>query len=485
MNATALAMPPLPPALGLQHDAAAPPVARIGGLALLAATCVEQTAEALRWACRRGQLEDASAAARTAMPLAAAHSPHWAMLRVLAQAQPTLMVAPEERRIYLLRSADGTACGLMRLRESGRIGRVGPMDDMGDMGDMGRIDHLGRMGLGQAAETVRWALRDGDLELCDALGRVSSRFVLCGERAGLRLYLGEQLADGTPQLLQEVRCTFSRLSLLDPELADAFCGLYDADALVADDLPAKPALLLASPHSGADQLASVLNRHGEVFFDGEPLHPQAIHLAEGRLAPNLATTLHAIRQKDAPWFARMVLGRTVDSAGRDLSVVPVRGFTMAPAHHKGALDWAIAEPALRIVHLVRSNLLAEFADILQAQSSAPAGTASAGLHFEPERFARFTDMKQRYLSSVRSRLMQRNGDTVEVDSSRLNAATIAELMGFLTDTDPPRDGVVEAPAPRARRVIERFDNPEAVLHCLQATDRLGWAEIEGTVPDAP
>ena len=464
MNATALAIPTPLPALGLQHDAAPPmpsPLASpVAGIVLLAASCVEQSAELMRAACRLGQLEDASAAARIALPLAAAHSPHKALLRVLAEAQPALMVAPEERRLYLLRSADGSASGLLRLRDNGRIG------------------------LNAGPESSRWTLRDGDLELCDGEGRASSRFVLCGERGGLRLYLGEHLADGSPRLLQEVRCTFARLSLLDPELSDPFCCLYQVDAMVPADLPARPALLLADPHSGAEQLAAVLNRSGEVFFDGELLHPQAIHLAEGTLAPAAAATLHAIREKDAPWFARMVMARSVDTAGRDLSVVPGRGFTLAPAHHPGALAWAIAEPAMRIVYVVRSNLLAEFADILDSPSGAPPGATDGRLHFEPARFGRFIEMKQRYLAGVRGRLVQRNGDTVEVDGSRLNAATIAELLGFLTDAVDSHSIVAEAPAPDLRRVIERFDNPEAVLPCLRSINRLGWAEIEGSVADA-
>ncbi|MBC7730144.1 MAG: hypothetical protein H7242_21550 [Microbacteriaceae bacterium] len=456
MNATALALPTPLPAPGLQHDTAPPLACPVAGLALLAPSCVEQTAALMRAACRRGQLEDASAAARFAMPLAAAHSPHEALLRVLAEAQPALMVVPEERRLYLLRNADGSASGLLRLRDNGRVS------------------------VNAVPECSRWALRDGNLELCDGKGRASSRFVLCGERGGLRLYLGEHLADGSPRLLQEVRCTFARLSLLDPELSDPFCGLYHVDAMVPADLPARPALLLAAPHSGAGRLAAVLNRSGDVFSEGELLHPQAIQLAEGALAPAAAATLHAIRQKDAPWFARMVMARTVDTAGRDLSVVPVRGFTLAPAHHPAALAWAIAEPAMRIVYVVRSNLLAEFADTLDSPSGANRGC----LHFEPARFGRFIEMKQRYLADLRSRLVQRNGDTVEVDGSRLNDATIAELLGFLTDRADTHRGAAEAAAPALRRVIERFDNPEAVLPCLRSINRLGWAEIEGSVVDA-
>jgi hypothetical protein len=450
MNAIALALPTPLPAAGLPV-----PVAPAAGLALLAATCVEQTAELMRLACRRGQLEDASAAARIALPLATAASPHEAMLRALAEAQPMLMTAPEERHLYLLRQADGRSLGVIRLRENGRVGQKPP------------------------AHAARWVLREGNLELCDDAGQTTARFVLCGERAGLRLYLGTALADGAPRLLQEVRCTYARLSLLDPELVDPFCGLYDADAIVPADLPAGAAMLLAAPHSGADRLAETLNRSGNVFFDGELLHPQAIGLAEGLLSPSASATLHAMRAKDAAWFARMMMGRSHDAQGRDLSAVPVRGFTLAPSHSRAALDWAIAEPALRIVHVVRSNQLAEFADVLASQGAGDGGQ----LHFEPERFGRFIEMKQRYLEATRQRLVQRDADTVEVDGSRLNANTVAELLAFLTEPADLASIVAEAVPSSVQRVIERFDNPESVLPCLRALGRLGWAEIEGMVPD--
>ncbi|MBL8349019.1 MAG: hypothetical protein JNL87_01780, partial [Burkholderiaceae bacterium] len=370
MIATALALPLPTPLPGPQTLAAPPGPAPAAGLAMLAATCVQQTAELLRLACRSGQLEDASAAARIALPLAAAQSPHEALLRVLSEAQPAMMTAPEERRLYLLRDADGSASGLMRLRDNGRISPA--------------------RGLGAA----RWRLGDGDLTLSDSAGQATDRFALCGERGGLRLYLGEHLADGAPRVLQEVRCTYARLSMLDPELSDPFCGLYDTDTMIAADLPGRAALLLAAPHSGADRLATALNRCRGVFFDGELLHPQAIRLAEGAQPGASAVTLHAMREKDAPWFARMMLGRSIDASGRDLSAASVRGFTLAPAHSKAALDWALAEPGLRIVHVVRSNLLAEFADILTSQPSDP---GSERLHFEPERFGRFIEMKRRYL----------------------------------------------------------------------------------------
>ena len=459
MNAVALAMPipqtdtdlPAPAAPG-----SAVPKAPVAGISLLAVNCIEQTAELLRLACRRGQLEDASAAARIALSLAQPQSAHEAMLRALASAQPALMVPPEERRLYMVRSADGRSDGVIRMRDNGRVGLNAP------------------------ANAERWQLRDGNLELSDAAGHVSARFVLCGDRAGLRLYLGERTADSQPCMLEELRCTYTRLSLLDPELVDPFCSLYSAEAMVPAELPTGAAMLLGAPHTRTDQLARTLNLHAGVLFDGDLLHPAGMQFTEQLLSRTASRTLHALRAKDAAWFARMMMGRSHDASGRDLGGLQVRGFTMSPAHHQAALDWAIAEPKLRIVHVMRSNLLAEFADLLAERQTATVQL----LHFEPDRFGRFIEMKQRHVDGLRQRLRQRNADTVEVDGSRLNQATIAELLGFLTDSDGQGDIECEGVPISAQRVIERFDNPDAVLPCLRALNRLGWAEAEGQIVDS-
>ena len=458
MNAIALALPTPLPAAALPAQPApamAAPMAPAAGFHMLADTCIEQTAELMRLACRRGQLEDASAAARVALTLAQPHSPHAAMLHALADAHPALMVPPEERRLYLVRGADGRALAVIRLRDNGRVGLSVP------------------------AGAERWQLRDGNLELCDATGHASARFMLCGDRAGLRLYLGERTADGQPCLLQELRCTYTRLSLLDPELVDPFCSLYSADDMVPASLPERATLLLGAPHARADRLAQTLNRSSGVLIDGDLLHPQGMQLNERLLSRSASRTLHALRAKDAAWFARMMLSRSHDALGRDLTRMQVRGFCMAPGHDQAALAWALAEPGLRIVHVVRGNLLAEFADMLSEQQA----NAVQPLHFEPERFGRFIEMKQRHLDGLRQRLRQRNGDTVEVDGSRLNQATMAELLGFLTDNPDVGSIACEAVPISAQRVIERFDNPEAVLPCLRAMDRPGWAEAEGEIVD--
>jgi hypothetical protein len=92
-------------------------------------------------------------------------------------------------------------------------------------------------------------------------------------------------------------------------------------------------------------------------------------------------------------------------------------------------------------------------------------------------------MKQRHVDSLRQRLVQRNGDTVEVDGSRLNANTVAELTGFLTDTTDLTGIAGEGARASGTRVIDRFDNPELVLPCLRALGRMGWMEVEGTLAD--
>ena len=127
--------------------------------------------------------------------------------------------------------------------------------------------------------------------------------------------------------------------------------------------------------------------------------------------------------------------------------------------------------------VARSNLLAEYAELLADQAGIDPATPQA---FEAERFMRFVGMQQRHLQALRARLRQRNADSVEVDASRLNPATMTELLAFLTDDArlPAEqvDGVVLSVSP----VIERFDNPVDVATCLAALGHPEWAGLEGS-----
>jgi hypothetical protein len=453
MNAPALALPTPTAQDATETQITTPMAVPAFGFALAAFTCVEQTAELLHLACRRGQLEDAGAAARIAMPLAEPFSPHEAMLQTLAKAQPVLMTPPEENRLYMLRGQDGVQLGLLRLRDNGLVGLNAP------------------------AGAARWTLHEGNLELQDATGKTTVRFGLCGERAEHRLYLGETLDDSSPRLLQEVRCTYSRLSMFDAELISAFCGLYNAEAMVPAELPARPIVMLGTPHSGNHRVAMAINESGGAFIDGALLHPEGIRLAEGAPQATQTTMLHAVRSKDPAWFACMMMNRSHDAQGRALSTLPARGFELAAGHSREALDWVMAESALRVVHVVRSHGLAEFADQLAEQAQAMGATGP--LHFERERFERFIDMRQRYLDHTRARLMERSGETVEIDTSRMNTITLAELLSFMNDAPAITQSVPDMRITDTGRVIDRFDNPAEVLQCLTAMNKLEWMEAEG------
>jgi hypothetical protein len=458
MNTAALALHNPALSTGLPAQAAYPtdPLQSVG--APSAADAVTLTARLLRAACRRGQLEDASAAARWALPAVAPRSAHHALLRALDQAQPAMMVAPDESRIYLMRDVDGSALGLMRLRDNGQV--VATWADC----------------------APRWQLRDGDLALCDAQGQTEMRFALCAERDGARLYLGESVDDGAPRLLQEMGCTYARLRMLDPELIGPFCALFDAPSLVPAELPAQPALLLGESPRSNQALRLALNRSAAIFIDGDLLQAQTIGLAEGPLPTTSAGALYELRSKDPAWFARMMMNRSHDGAGSDLLTAAVRGFTLAPMHSLAGLDWAIGENRLRIVHVVRSNLLAEFADVLTGSLDF-AATSGQALHFEAARFTSFVSLKQQSAANLRQRLTQRQADTVEVDASRLNAATLADLFDFLSDGSACAPSPSQTAAAPASRVIERFSNPEAVARCLVELGRTAWAEVEGQAPE--
>ena len=414
----------------------------------------ERAAEALRQACRDGDMARASAAAAAAMPTVELQAPRVGLLQAVAGAQPAVMATPGENRLYLLHRMNGAPMALLRLRDNGLISASG------------------------GSELARWSLADGQIELHGRDGRPSSRFMLAGTQAdGARLYLGESLQDGSLHLLSEVDCTYSRLRMLDPELAGPFCGLYDIDQMVPAELPAQPVVLLATPHTGAQRLLRLLNAHPYAFIDGELLHPQFIGLYGGELRSDEAGALYSVRAKDPRYFARMMMNRSHHSDGRDLRALPLRGFTFNPMHSRQAFDWVIDNHDIRVVNLVRDNLLAEYASIVAGGADSP---RRPRMPFEPERFERFVDMKRRYQAMVRDRLAQRSGAWAEIETSAFNRDNIQSLLSFLNGTPS------NAPLPigsltrqRVERPIERFDNPEAVRQSLARLGAEHWADGEG------
>jgi len=413
----------------------------------------ETATEAIRQAIRQGDLRSASAAAAAAMPTMEPMAARSSLLQALANATPAPMTTPDENRLYLLHRLNGAPMALLRLRDNGLVSASG------------------------GSEIARWTLVDGQIELIGRDGRPGSRFSLAGERNALRLFLGESLRDSTLHLLTEVRCTYARLRMLDPELAGPFCGLYDIDQMVPAELPATPVVVLATPHTGAQRLLRLINSQPQVMIDAELLHPQHIGLYGGELRSDEAGALYSVRAKDPMYFARLMMGRSHHLDGRDLSPVGVRGFTFNPMHSRQAFNWVMDTPQVRVVHLVRDNLLAEFASVIAGGADSP---RRPRIPFEAERFERFVEMKRRYLGMVRQRLEGRQGAWAEIETGAFSKPNIQALMGFLTD----RLAEVNLPVSsltrqRVERPIERFDNPEAVRQCLARLNREHWADGEG------
>ena len=410
---------------------------------------LERAAEAIRNACRNGRLEDASAAAAAAMPSLEQDLPRASLLHSLAQAKPAPMTPPEENRLYLLRRINGAPIGLFRLRDNGQVSASG------------------------GSALSRWSMADGCIELQQGDGHAAARFMLCGDHQGLRLYLGESQIDGTLQMLSEVRCAYSRLRMLDPELAGPFGALYDTDAMVPALLPERAMVLLATPHTGANRLLRLLNASAQGLIDGELLHPQHIGLYGGELRPDEAGSLYSMRAKDPVYFARLLMSRSHHSDGRTLNDVPLRGFTLNPAHSRPVLDWVMGERHVCVVHLVRDNLLAEFASILAGGADSP---RRPRLHFEAARFQRFVVMKQRYLAMVRERLEARSGPWAEIETGAFTRQNIVDLMGLLL---PGGTGLALPAAAltrqRPERTLERFDNPDEVMRNLTQMGHEDWA----------
>lgn len=418
---------------------------------------LEQALAAMRLACRSGDMAGLNRAAEAAMPRrdsADAQLARRSLLRLLTDTRQVPLQRPDENRLYLLRRINGAPIALLRLRDDGSIS----------------VSHMGSAT--QGAAPSHWRLHADALELLHANGRSASRLPISGVQQGLRVYVGESAHEAALHVLAEVRCTYSRLRMLDPELSDAFGALFNTDAMVPVALPERPVVVVATPHTGSTRLLRLLNSCPQVLIDNEIMRPEAIGMAGVDLKAEDAGALLTIRAKDPVYFARVMMARTHHLDGRGLDGVPVRGFVLNPAHTQATLDWALNESAVTMVHLVRDNLLAEYASILAGGPDSP---RRARVHFDALRFERFMTMKQRWLQSMRQRLEQRRGAWAEIETAAFTQDNLQQLLHFIC---PGADEASLPPASLARqrpeRVLERFDNPDEVRTTLAALGREDW-----------
>ena len=435
-----------------RHDeaAAAPP-------ASLAAACAT-----ICRACLAEQPALASTGARAALAAAAPGTAQHDLLRELGQMRPASASPIDPSRLWILRRFDGSLIGLYRLGEGGRVG------------------------LYPHPNESRWSQAGGRLRLQDPAGRVTTDFQLQGVTPDGRSVFAGLFVDGqTLHVLSEVGCDYAQLAMLDPELATSIAGLGLADRFKDPGLPPRPAVVLAAPRTGSHLLLNLLNSTGQVFIDAEILNFGKISIFGHDLPRDRHPALDLLRGTDPVRFAKVMLARSHHADGRMLDTVAVRGFKLFPQHSPQVLDYVIDEPALRIVHLHRANLLAEYSSNLVAFErghwvGGPAGLKQSKSPFDAGRFMRFVEMKQRYLAHIRARLAQRAGASTEIEYSAFSRASLNGLLEFLLGQagDDASFSHLGLKQQLNATVIERFENPREVQACLRTLGHDEWAGSE-------
>jgi len=416
-------------------------------------------------ACIARRFADIAQAARAVLPHRAPGSPDQSVMRVLSQASAGVIEAPGESTLWVLQRLDGKLVAMIRLRDNGEVANA------------------------THANEARWTMQDDRLLLCAPHGQPTTAFTAAGRRDGRRVLVGLFMDGKTVHVLTEVDCAYSRLRSLDPELVGPFATLFAPAQMTAPTLPAQPAVLLAAPRTGSHLLLNLLNSSGRVFFDAELINPLHISMFGSDVTAEDAGALYTLRSNDMSHFLKIMLSRSHHSDGRLLDDVPVRGFKLFPQQSRGALDWALAEPSMRFVHLYRANLLAEFSSLLVAYAKGhwvggPAALKHHRIPFQAERFLRFVEMKRRYLDYLRERLAQRGADVTEIEYSAFTRESVNQVLSFLLRA--PSDADMNALGLERQlneRVIDRFDNPDDVRRCLAAIGHDAWAGVEAPSVD--
>lgn len=420
----------------------------------------DQLVEHLRRGCRQSRLADVTAVAPHLLALSLPGSAGRSLERELASLQPVAPEPPRESQLWLMRRLDGSLVGMLRLRADGS---VGPQPNPNE---------------------ARWTMRNGELLLGTAEGRVMTRFTVGGTADGRRVHVGLFADDRTVHVLSEVGCRYSQLRLLDPELVAPFAGTFRPEQMADTPLPARPAVLLAAPRTGSHLLLNLLNSSARVFFDAELLNSAHISVFAGDIAHDQAGALYTLRANDPLQFLRVMLSRSHHVDGRMLDDVAVRGFKLFPQQSHRALDWVLQEPAFRIVHLHRANLLAEFSSSIAAYATGEwvAGDRRSGPRrypFQSGRFLAFVEMKRRYLGQLRDRLAARGADVCEIEYSAIDRHSVngalSHLLGEACDLSTNALGLKQQ---LSGPVIDRFTNPDDVMRCLAAIGHEEWAGVE-------
>lgn len=383
----------------------------------------------------------------------------WRDLSVLV---PSAVAALEPETLWMLRRPNGSLISLLRLRANGWAGQ------------------------GNGRQDVAWRCEGDSLWLGAFSEQPAARFTVCGRSADHGVMLGVTEGD-QPELrvLTQVDCMYSQLRMIDPELTNPMAGLFRPEQMMDPVLPAVPVVVLAAHRTGSHLLINLLNSSGRVFIDGEILNAGKISVFGDDLPFDRKDGLDMLRISDPVRFAKVMMTRSHHTDGRQLDDIRVRGFKLFPEHARQVYDWAIETPQVRIIHLHRENLLAEFSSYLAAHRDGRwigdgAQEADRKVLFDAERFTRFVQMKSQYLGQLRERLARREGPSIEIEYSQISRQSILQVLSFLLDEDDV-DSPLDALGLRQQlstAILDRFHNPGDVLSCLQTLGHLEWAQPE-------
>ncbi len=452
---------------------ACPPLRRAGGLRIATAPLAagaeppspQQVLKRLVAICRGDVADTVPAAAAAACRLSAGMSgvsPAQASLwRELAAAKPASAEAIAPGAVWMMRRGDGSFIGTCRLGEGGRVG------------------------LYPHPNESRWRLDNGVLRLQTPQGETTTEFRLALSTNGRLCFVGLFCDGSTLHVLSQIDCEFGRLVMADPELAGCHDFTVEPKSSSAWDAGIQPAVLLAAARTGSHLLLNLLNSTGRVFFDAEIMNFGKISVFGHDLPIERSAHLNRLRADDPADFARVMLSRSYHLDGRRLDDVRVRGFKLFPEQHPALARWAIADPSIRIVHLFRGNLLAEYASLLTAMENghwvggAQSVKTPQRIDFDAPRFLRFVAAKTAHWSRLREQCARREGGFVEIEYAGIDRAGIGRVLRYLgVEDDGAEMSSLGLPRQGAERVIDRFAQPDAVMRCLEAMGQEQWAGIE-------
>jgi LPS sulfotransferase NodH len=421
----------------------------------------EQVHKRLVAVCRGDVIDTVSAVAAAAARVRDVGAAQASLWRELADAKPAPVDAIDPGAVWMLRRGDGSFVGTYRLGEDGRVG------------------------LYPHPNESRWSLQQGVLRLQTPQGETTTTFTLALSSQGRRCFVGLFRDGSTLHVLSQIECAFGRLVVADPEQA----GCHDFTAAPPPDgsrwdAAIQPAVLLAAARTGSHLLLNLLNSTGRVFFDAEIMNFGKISTFGHDLPIERSAHLNRLRADDPAAFARVMLSRSYHLDGRRLDDVRVRGFKLFPEQHPALARWVIADPSVRIVHLFRANLLAEYASLLTAMENGHwVGGADKPkpqrIDFDAPRFLRFVAAKAAHWSRLREQCAQREGGFVEIEYAAIDRAGIERVLRHLgAEGNAAEMSSLGLPRQGVERVIDRFSEPDAVMRCLEGIGQAQWAGIE-------